>query len=64
MTSRHDCPEVAELVRDIEVTRRKLPTIPELEQQIVTLQSQLAEERALAEKLSGELEHGIGGRGC
>uniref|UniRef100_A0A7S4FAG5 Cilia- and flagella-associated protein 58 central coiled coil domain-containing protein n=1 Tax=Chrysotila carterae TaxID=13221 RepID=A0A7S4FAG5_CHRCT len=48
--------QVAELVRDIEVTRRKLPTIPELEQQIVTLQSQLAEERALAEKLSGELE--------
>jgi len=48
--------QVAELCRDIEVTRRKLPQIPELEQQIVTLQSQLEEERALAERLSAELE--------
>ena len=36
--------QVAELCRGIEVTRRKLPLIPEMEQQIVTLQSQLEEE--------------------
>ena len=34
--------QVAELCRDIEVTRRKLPKIPELEQQIVTLQARAA----------------------
>ena len=34
---------MAELCRDIEVTRRKLPKIPELEHEIVTLQSQLEE---------------------
>ena len=48
--------QVAELVRQLEVTRRKLPKIPELEQEIVTLQSQLEEERALSDRQSAELE--------
>ena len=48
--------QVAELVRQVEVTRRKLPKIPELEQRIVTLQSQLEEERALSDRQSAELE--------
>jgi len=48
--------QVAELCRGIEVTRRKLPLIPEMEQQIVTLQSQLEEERGLADRLSADLE--------
>lgn len=48
--------QVAELCREIEVTRRKLPKVPELEQEIVLLQTQLEEERALGEKLSAELE--------
>ena len=52
----HTCPQVAELVRRVEVTRRKLPQIPALEQQIVTLQSQLDEERALSGRQSAELE--------
>jgi len=47
---------VAELCREIEVTRRKLPRVPELEQEIVLLQTQLEEERALADRLSAELE--------
>ena len=47
---------VAEQCREIEVTRRKLPRVPELEQEIVLLQTQLEEERALAEQLSAELE--------
>ena len=47
---------VAEQCREIEVTRRKLPRIPELEQEIVLLQTQLEEERALADRLSAELE--------
>jgi hypothetical protein len=38
--------QVSELVRRVEVTRRKLPQIPALEQRIITLQSQLDEERA------------------
>ena len=48
--------QVAELVRDVEVTRRKLPKIPAAEQEIVTLQAELEEERLLAERLSAELE--------
>ena len=49
--------QVAELCREIEVTRRKLPKVAELEQEIVLLQTQLEEERApLGEKLSAELE--------
>jgi len=48
--------QVAELCREIEVTRRKLPRVPELEQEIVLLQTQLEEESALAERLSSELE--------
>lgn len=48
--------QVAELCREIEVTRRKLPKVPELEGQIVTLQAQLEEERHLSDELSGELE--------
>ena len=48
--------QVSELVRQLEVTRRKLPKIPELEQEIVTLQSQLEEERALSDRQSAELE--------
>jgi len=48
--------QVAELCREIEVTRRKLPKVPELEQQIMTLQAQLEEERRLSDELSGELE--------
>jgi len=47
---------VAEQCREIEVTRRKLPRVPELEQEIVLLQTQLEEERALADRLSAELE--------
>ena len=47
---------VAELCREIEVTRRKLPRVPELEQEVVLLQTQLEEERALADRLSSELE--------
>ena len=47
---------VAEKCREIEVTRRKLPRVPELEQEIVLLQTQLEEERSLAERLSAELE--------
>ena len=38
------------------MTRRKLPKVPELEQEIVLLQTQLEEERVLGEKLSAELE--------
>ena len=48
--------QVAELCREIEVTRRKLPRVPELEQEIVLLQTQLEEERALADRLSADLE--------
>jgi predicted RNase H-like nuclease (RuvC/YqgF family) len=48
--------QVAELCREIEVTRRKLPRVPELEQEIVLLQTQLEEERQLGERLSAELE--------
>ena len=47
---------VAEQCREIEVTRRKLPRVPELEQEIVLLQTQLEEERGLADRLSAELE--------
>lgn len=47
---------VAELCRATEVTRRKLPRIPELEEEVVRLQSKLAEEQELANKLTGELE--------
>ena len=47
---------VAELCREIEVTRRKLPRVPELEQEIVLLQTQLEEEAALADRLSADLE--------
>ena len=47
---------MAELCREIEVTRRKVPMVPELEHQHITLLSQLDEERALAEKLSRDLE--------
>ena len=48
--------QVAEVCRAIEVARRKLPRIPELEERVVELQSQLAEEKTLSEKLSAELE--------
>lgn len=48
--------QVAELVRRVEVTRRQLPQIPALEQRIITLQSQLDEERALSDRQSSELE--------
>ena len=48
--------QVADLCREIEVTRRKLPRVPELEQEIVLLQTQLEDERRLGEKLSVELE--------
>merc|ERR1711988_2020199 len=48
--------QVAELCREIEVTRRKLPKVPELEQAIVTLQGQLEEERRLSDEMSAELE--------
>jgi len=48
--------QVSELVRRVEVTRRKLPQIPALEQRIITLQSQLDEERALSDRQSAELE--------
>jgi len=48
--------QVSELVRRVEVTRRKLPQIPALEQRIITLQSQLDEERALSGQQSAELE--------
>jgi len=48
--------QVAELCRAIEVTRRKLPKIPELEEEIILLQSHLEEERVLTVKLSSELE--------
>ena len=48
--------QVAELCREIEVTRRKLPRVPELEQEIVLLQTQLEEERMLGDRLSAELE--------
>lgn len=47
---------VAELCRATEVTRRKLPRIPELEEEILRLQSKLAEEQQLAGKLTSELE--------
>jgi len=48
--------QVSELVRRVEVTRRKLPQIPALEQRIITLQSQLDEERALSDQQCAELE--------
>ena len=38
------------------MTRRKLPQIPALEQRIITLQSQLDEERALSDQQCAELE--------
>ncbi|KAL1524346.1 hypothetical protein AB1Y20_019244 [Prymnesium parvum] len=48
--------QVAELCREIEVTRRKLPKVPELEHQVLALQGQLEDERRLSDELSAELE--------
>ena len=48
--------EVAELQREIQVTRKILPTMPELAETVLDLQKKLAMERQTTEKLCAQLE--------
>lgn len=48
--------QVAELEREIAVTRKQIPKMPQYAEQILELQHQLATERELTDKLCRELE--------
>ncbi|EOD09092.1 hypothetical protein EMIHUDRAFT_105794 [Emiliania huxleyi CCMP1516] len=48
--------QVAELARNVEAARRRLPRIPQLEEEVALLKAQLEEARQEAQRLSSDLE--------